>query len=73
MMFTRLNACGRANDAQILTMGARVVGPELAKSIVTAWVNSEFDPVRSSRKVTRMRDFRDWSANTQRRPSGDHE
>ncbi len=32
-----------SNNAQIITMGARVIGPELAKSIVDAWVRSHFD------------------------------
>jgi ribose 5-phosphate isomerase B len=32
-----------SNNAQIITMGARVVGPELAKSIVDAWLHSQFD------------------------------
>ncbi len=34
----------KSNDAQIITMGARVIGPELAKSIVDAWLASQFDP-----------------------------
>ncbi|MDJ0826037.1 MAG: RpiB/LacA/LacB family sugar-phosphate isomerase [Rhodobacter sp.] len=33
-----------SNDAQIITMGARVIGPELAKSIVAAWLPLSFDP-----------------------------
>jgi ribose 5-phosphate isomerase B len=41
----------KSNDAQILTMGARVIGEELAKSIVQAWLRSEFDPERSGKKV----------------------
>jgi ribose 5-phosphate isomerase B len=45
----------KSNNAQVLTMGARVVGPELAKSIVTAWVRSEFEGGRSTQKVERMR------------------
>ena len=34
----------KSNNAQIITMGARVIGPELAKSIVDAWLASTFDP-----------------------------
>jgi ribose 5-phosphate isomerase B len=45
----------KSNDAQVLTMGARVVGPELAKSIVDAWLESEFQGGGSSAKVDTMR------------------
>jgi RpiB/LacA/LacB family sugar-phosphate isomerase len=33
-----------SNNAQIITMGARVIGPELAKAIVNTWLAKEFDP-----------------------------
>lgn len=35
-----------SNDAQIITMGARVIGPELAKAIADAWLaqTMNFDP-----------------------------
>lgn len=32
----------KSNDAQIVTLGARVVGPELAKTIVRVWLDAEF-------------------------------
>ncbi len=41
----------RSNDAQIITIGARVVGPELAKAIVDAWLSNDFDGGRSQPKV----------------------
>ena len=33
-----------SNNAQVITMGARVIGVELAKTIVDAWLRNEFDP-----------------------------
>lgn len=33
-----------SNNAQIITMGARVIGPELAKAIADAWLSKTFDP-----------------------------
>jgi ribose 5-phosphate isomerase B len=33
-----------SNNAQIITMGARVIGPELAKSIADAFLKESFDP-----------------------------
>jgi ribose 5-phosphate isomerase B len=47
----------KSNDAQVLTMGARVVGAELAKSIVKAWLESEFEPGRSGPKVERIKAY----------------
>lgn len=44
----------KSNNAQILTMGARVIGPETAKSVVHAWLASEFEDGRSTRKVEKI-------------------
>ncbi len=38
----------KSNDAHIITLGARVVGTELAKTIANAWLASEFDPAGPS-------------------------
>ena len=37
-----------SNDCQILTLGARVIGPELAKRLVNEWLGYEFDPGSAS-------------------------
>lgn len=45
----------KSNDANVLTMGARVIGPELAKRIVDAWLDSEFAGGGSTAKVAQLR------------------
>lgn len=45
----------KSNDAQVLTMGARVIGSKLAKMVVDAWLESEFQGGGSSPKVERLR------------------
>ncbi|CAG7626438.1 D-erythrulose-4-phosphate isomerase [Paenibacillus solanacearum] len=44
----------KSNNAQVLTMGARVIGPELAKHVVQAWLDAEFDGGASERKVQKI-------------------
>lgn len=44
----------KSNNAQILTMGARVIGVELAKKIVQAWLESEYENGSSTPKVQRI-------------------
>lgn len=45
----------KSNDAQIITMGERVIGPELAKAVIDAWLGSEFQGGGSASKVQQMR------------------
>jgi ribose 5-phosphate isomerase B len=45
----------KSNDAQVITMGERVIGPELAKTIIDAWLVSEFQGGGSTPKVEQMR------------------
>jgi ribose 5-phosphate isomerase B len=47
-----------SNNAQILTMGERVVGAELGKSVLKAWLGVEFEwGTRSEPKVKRMEEI----------------
>lgn len=47
----------KSNDAQIICLGARVVGVELAKTIVDAWMESEFEGGGSTPKVERIKEY----------------
>lgn len=47
----------KSNDAQVITMGERVIGPELAKTIIDAWLISEFQGGGSTAKVEQMREL----------------
>ncbi len=44
----------KSNDAQIVTLGARVIGPELAKVIVRSFLAARFDGGPSAAKVERI-------------------
>ncbi len=47
----------KSNDAQIITMGERVIGTELAKTIIDAWLLSDFQGGGSTAKVQQMREL----------------
>ena len=44
----------KSNNAQIITLGSRVIGPELAKMVISAWLVSEFSGGGSTRKVDKI-------------------
>ena len=43
-----------SNDCQIMTLGARVIGDELAKQMVDIFFRTDFDRARSGAKVDRI-------------------
>ncbi|HEV8296679.1 MAG TPA: ribose 5-phosphate isomerase B [Acidimicrobiales bacterium] len=51
------------NDANVLSVGARVVGPGLAEEILACWLSTGFEGGRHQRRVELIADIeRDWSA-----------
>ncbi|PYD69018.1 ribose 5-phosphate isomerase B [Komagataeibacter swingsii] len=44
----------KSNNAQIITLGSRVIGPELAKTIVKAYLSSQFSGGPSAEKISRI-------------------
>lgn len=48
----------KSNNANIMTLGSQVTGPELAKSLVAIWMASEYTPGgRSEPKIQRICDY----------------
>lgn len=43
--------CRRHNDANLLVMGGRVIGPDLGKEIVRAWLTTPFDGGRHKERL----------------------
>ena len=52
-VYSAERAC-KSNNAQILAMGARILGVELAKSLVDIWLKSEFKGGSSTEKIERI-------------------
>lgn len=48
------HACREHNDANVLTMGERVIGPGLARDIVTLWLATDFEGGRHERRVEKI-------------------
>lgn len=47
----------KSNNAHIITLGARVIGPELAKTIVDHFLASHFSGGNSAKKVDAITDY----------------
>jgi ribose 5-phosphate isomerase B len=45
----------KSNDAQVITMGARVIAPEAAEKVLEHWLASEFEGGRSIPKVEKIK------------------
>jgi ribose 5-phosphate isomerase B len=45
----------KSNDAQVLTMGARVIAPQAAEKVLDHWLASEFEGGGSTSKVEKMK------------------
>ena len=46
-----------SNNAQIVTLGSRVIGPELAKSIVATFLGSNFSGGNSELKIAKIDEY----------------
>lgn len=55
-------ACRQHNNANILTMGARVIDPELALKIVDVWLTTEFEGGRHQRRIDKITSIEDTMA-----------
>lgn len=45
------------NNANIITMGGRVIGPSLAISVVEEWLNAEFEGGRHERRIEKIAQY----------------
>ncbi|ADU65212.1 ribose 5-phosphate isomerase B [Desulfurispirillum indicum] len=50
--FSRLH-----NDSNVLCLGGRIIGPDLAADIVQVWLDSEFEGGRHSGRLQKIRDL----------------
>jgi ribose 5-phosphate isomerase B len=48
----------KSNNANIMTMGAQVIGPELATALVKVWMQASYEPGgRSQSKINRIYEY----------------
>lgn len=51
---TTARLCRAHNDANVLALGARVLGPEVAKDCLAAFLDTPFEGGRHSRRIDKM-------------------
>lgn len=49
------------NDANVLTVGERVVGPAVAQEILKVWLNTDFEGGRHARRVNKISEIEERS------------
>ncbi len=49
--------CKEHNNCNMIAFGARIVGPEMAKAIVDAWLNAEFQGGRHAQRIDMIMDI----------------
>ena len=47
----------RHNDSNVLAMGGRIIGPETARAIVTAWLSTEFEGGRHEGRIAKISQY----------------
>ena len=47
------------NDANVLTIGARIIQPEKAKEIVYTWLKTDFEGERHSERIEKIKEIED--------------
>ena len=47
----------KSNDANVLTLGRHIIGPELAKKLVDVWLENKFQGKGSTKKVEKIREY----------------
>ena len=45
------------NDSNVLALGARVIGPDLAKEIIKTWIGTDFEGGRHERRINKIADY----------------
>jgi ribose 5-phosphate isomerase B len=56
----------RHNDANVLSIGARVVAPALAREILEVWLDTGFEGGRHERRVRQIREIEEQEAKGER-------